>query len=76
MPEERWPPTPIRMKSSRRRIDFEGGYGYASKHWPEREDSVKMHFKSQDEYEDFILGEAERIRSERDAASSSVEAAD
>ena len=76
MTEERWPPTPIRYKSTGRLVKFERGYGYVGRSWPERDDHVKMLFKSAAEYEEFILCEAERIRSERDASAGNVEAAD
>ncbi len=75
VPEERWPPTPIRMKSTRRRVNFKRGYGYVGTHSPERDDHVKMLFKNASEYEHFILSEAERIRGRDRQGDSSGEAA-
>ncbi|MDE2744398.1 MAG: hypothetical protein OXI41_00240 [Chloroflexota bacterium] len=77
MASEKWPPHPQRTITKTLTVEYPNGYvGKKTVNRPHREDLIWGQFKSRDEYEAFILGEAERIRSDHDAPSSSIEAAD
>ncbi len=77
MDKQKWPPQPQRRVRKTFAVTYPNGYvGKKTVNRPHREDLIWGQFKSRDDYEAFILGEAERIHSERDASTDGVEAAD
>ena len=77
MASEKWPPRPQRSFTETFTVRYpNGNVGKKTVNRPHREDLIWGQFESRDEYEQFILGEAERIRSEEDATPGGIEAAD
>ena len=75
MSERKWPPLPVRRTASRHVIKTPFGETTVNTWDVNRHDHIMCMFATQEEYEAFILEEADRIRSGESRAEPSGEAA-